>query len=197
MNIGVLGTLGYNIYKKPSLITEPRMNTRPLAYISGGLITLFVLEGFTADKYLETPQGQDELRRAEEEGHLLYNRTKEIILRPKVAGGILGVGESDFVFENITGYSRLLKRTSRYFLLLGMRHIYTGTCPSSPAVRSRTCLWAFSPGLACKDGLWSDISRKASPIGTEMEHNNVEIGAGLLRRAKRRIANWNVGVCYI
>jgi hypothetical protein len=92
VNIGVLGTLGYNIYKKPSLITEPRMNARPLAYISGGLITIFALEGFVADQYLETPQGQDELRRAEEEGHLLYNRTKEIVLRPKVAGGILGVG---------------------------------------------------------------------------------------------------------
>lgn len=97
MNIGVLGALGYNIYKKPSLITEPRTNIRPLAYISGGLITFFVLEGFIADKYLDTPQGQDELRRAEEEGHLIYNKTKEIILRPKVAGGILGVGELDSV----------------------------------------------------------------------------------------------------
>jgi hypothetical protein len=92
VNMGVLGALGYNIYRKPSLITEPRMNARPLAYISGGLITLFALEGLAADKYLDTPQGQDELRRAEEEGHLLYNRTKEIVLRPKVAGGILGVG---------------------------------------------------------------------------------------------------------
>jgi len=97
VNIGVLGALGYNIYKKPSLITEPRTNIRPLAYISGGLITFFVLEGFIADKYLDTPQGQDELRRAEEEGHLIYNKTKEIILRPKVAGGILGVGELDSV----------------------------------------------------------------------------------------------------
>lgn len=91
MNIGVLGTLGYNIYRRPTLVTEPRMNIKPLSYISVGLITLFTLEGFAADAYLDTPQGRDEARRVEEEGHYLYNRTKEVVLRPKVAGGILGV----------------------------------------------------------------------------------------------------------
>ena len=90
VNIGVLGTLGYNIYKRPTLVTEPRMNIKPLSYISAGLLTLFTLEGFAADAYLDTPQGRDEAHRVEEEGHYLYNRTKEVVLRPKVAGGILG-----------------------------------------------------------------------------------------------------------
>lgn len=31
------------------------------------------------------------MRRAEEEGHYLYNKTKKVVLRPKVAGGLLGV----------------------------------------------------------------------------------------------------------
>ncbi|KIM23475.1 hypothetical protein M408DRAFT_11503 [Serendipita vermifera MAFF 305830] len=90
VNIGVLGTVGYHVYKRPTLITNPRMNIKPLSYISAGLLTLFTLEGLAAEAYLNTAQGQEEARRAEEEGHYLYNRTKEVILRPKVAGGILG-----------------------------------------------------------------------------------------------------------
>jgi hypothetical protein len=42
--------------------------------------------------HLYRNQGQEEKRRAEEEGHLIYNKTKEVVLRPKVAGGILGLG---------------------------------------------------------------------------------------------------------
>ncbi|KAG8753312.1 hypothetical protein FRC14_006149 [Serendipita sp. 396] len=90
VNIGILGTIGYHVYKRPTLITEPRMNARPLAYTSAGLVGIFTLESLAANAYLQTAQGQEELRRAEEEGHLLYNKTKEVVLRPKVASGILG-----------------------------------------------------------------------------------------------------------
>ncbi|CAG7855194.1 SubName: Full=Related to 40S ribosomal protein S18-Coprinopsis cinerea {ECO:0000313/EMBL:CCA74180.1} [Serendipita indica DSM 11827] len=91
VNLGVLGTVGYHVYKRPTLVTEPRMNARPLSYIGAGLFSLFTLESLAADAYLRTAKGQQELRRAEEEGHYLYNKTKEVVLRPKVAGGLLGV----------------------------------------------------------------------------------------------------------
>jgi hypothetical protein len=56
VNLGVLGIVGYQVYKRPSLITEPRVNARPLAVISGGLIGLFALEGWATEAYLNTPQ---------------------------------------------------------------------------------------------------------------------------------------------
>jgi hypothetical protein len=56
VNLGVLGIVGYQVYKRPSLVTEPCVNARPLAIISGGLIGLFALEGWATDAYLNTPQ---------------------------------------------------------------------------------------------------------------------------------------------
>jgi hypothetical protein len=72
-------------------------------------IGLFALEGWTTEAHLDTPQvrpecpyqrnfdsirGQEELRHAEEKGHCLYNRSKEVVLRPQVARGLLGAGMS-------------------------------------------------------------------------------------------------------
>ncbi|PVF96143.1 hypothetical protein CPB86DRAFT_787292 [Serendipita vermifera] len=91
VNVGVLSTVGYHIYKRPTLVTEPRLNARPLAYTSAGLLGLFTLESLAVNSYLNTPQGREEKRRAEEEGHLIYNKTKEVVLRPQVAGGLLGI----------------------------------------------------------------------------------------------------------
>ncbi|KAG8814508.1 hypothetical protein FRC17_001100 [Serendipita sp. 399] len=125
VNIGVLGTIGYHVYKRPTLITEPRLNARPLAYTSAGLIGLFTLESLAANAYLETAQGQEELRRAEEEGHLLYNKTKEVVLRPKVAGGILGA--ANLAVLSALGYgvyvhwdSHVLTRRNVSYISIGL-----------------------------------------------------------------------------
>ncbi|KAG8796843.1 hypothetical protein FRC16_009462 [Serendipita sp. 398] len=56
VNIGILGTIGYHVYKRPTLITEPRMNARPLAYTSAGLVGIFTLESLAANAYLQTAQ---------------------------------------------------------------------------------------------------------------------------------------------
>ena len=56
VNLGVLGIVGYQVYKRSTLVTEPRVNARPLAIISGGLIGLFILEGWATEAHLDTPQ---------------------------------------------------------------------------------------------------------------------------------------------
>ena len=109
VNLGVLGIVGYQVYSRPSLVTEPRVNVRPLAVIFGGLIGLFVLEGWATNAYLNTPQvrpqypcgrdfdsiqGQDELRYAEHKGHYLFNRVREVVLRTQVSGDLHGAGMS-------------------------------------------------------------------------------------------------------
>lgn len=62
-------------------------------YSGLGVVGLFAFEGEVAAAYAKTPQGRQELARARDEGHYLYHRSKEVVLRPKVAGGLLGVGE--------------------------------------------------------------------------------------------------------
>lgn len=75
-------------------------------YSGLGVAGLFLVEGEVAAAYARTPQGQQELARARREGHYLYNRTKEVVLRPKVAGGLLGVGT--YLHHNSVGFNKLI-----------------------------------------------------------------------------------------
>lgn len=45
------------------------------------------------ESYLDTPEGQAEYERAKREGSRAYIQAKEVILRPGVAGGLLGARE--------------------------------------------------------------------------------------------------------
>lgn len=45
------------------------------------------------ESYLETPEGQAEYERAKREGSHAYVQAKEVILRPGVAGGLVGLRE--------------------------------------------------------------------------------------------------------
>ena len=86
----MIGTFGYQLYSRPSL----RSDTRALGTAALGALVLFGAEGFVAEAYRRTPAGQEEERRARDEGAAIYRHSKEIILRPTVAGGLVGIRES-------------------------------------------------------------------------------------------------------
>lgn len=54
---------------------------------------LLSVEGYAAEKYRQTQQGQAEARRAKQEGTLIYKHLREGILRPGVLGGVVGLGK--------------------------------------------------------------------------------------------------------
>lgn len=56
-----------------------------------GSLALLGTEGYLAERYRETPQGQREAQKAKEEGALLYRHAREQLLRPGVLGGLLGL----------------------------------------------------------------------------------------------------------
>lgn len=76
------------MYTQPHLRTDSKI----LGSSAAGALIILGVEGALAEAYRNTPQGKDEERRAREEGAALYKHTKEIILRPKVFGGFLGIG---------------------------------------------------------------------------------------------------------
>lgn len=46
------------------------------------------------DSYLSTPEGKQEAERAKKEGSKFYKQSREVVLRPQVAGGLVGAGKS-------------------------------------------------------------------------------------------------------
>jgi hypothetical protein len=88
-NVGLIATFGYQLYAKPHL----RSDTRALSTAVVSTLVLFGVEGYVAEAYRQTAAGQEEERRAREEGALLYRQTKDIVLRPGVLGGLVGAGE--------------------------------------------------------------------------------------------------------
>lgn len=90
MNIGLISTVGYQFYTQPHL----RSDRRTIAWTAAGMLALLGGEGWVAEAYRNTAAGREEERRAREEGAALYKHGKEIVLRPKVFGGLMGVGMS-------------------------------------------------------------------------------------------------------
>lgn len=68
-------------------------------------VTLLSVEGYAAEKYRSTPEGEKEERKAREEGAILYRAAKENILRPGVLGGMLGVCKSMPLHISVPGLS--------------------------------------------------------------------------------------------
>ncbi|KAF8587986.1 hypothetical protein K439DRAFT_1630178 [Ramaria rubella] len=87
VNVGLLSTLSYQLYTQPHLRSDGRF----LGGSAAGALVILGAEGFLAEAYRNTTQGREEERRAREEGAALYKHTKEIVLRPQVFGGLLGV----------------------------------------------------------------------------------------------------------
>lgn len=86
VNVGLLGTLGYFAYTRRDQPWDRRIVGGAVA----GTLALFGAEGYVADSYLSTAEGQAEAERAKREGSRFYMQAKEVILRPKVAGGLAG-----------------------------------------------------------------------------------------------------------
>ncbi|KDQ21291.1 hypothetical protein BOTBODRAFT_25715 [Botryobasidium botryosum FD-172 SS1] len=87
INIGILSAVGYDLYYHPSL----RSNRRFLSTAAAGTLLLFGAEGAVAEAYSRTEAGKAEAKKARREGSLIYNRSREVILRPGVLGGLVGL----------------------------------------------------------------------------------------------------------
>ncbi|KAK7438041.1 hypothetical protein VKT23_018208 [Stygiomarasmius scandens] len=85
VNIGLLAGAARAFYTQPHL----RRDTKVLASTAAATFALLSAEAFGVEQYRQTPRGREEERRAREEGSLLYQHARELILRPKVLGGLL------------------------------------------------------------------------------------------------------------
>ncbi|KAK8850527.1 hypothetical protein IAR55_004445 [Kwoniella newhampshirensis] len=86
VNVGILGTIGYFAYTRKDQPWDRRIVGGAVA----GTLALFGAEGYVADSYLHTPEGKQEAERAKAEGSKFYLQAKEVVLRPQVAGGLVG-----------------------------------------------------------------------------------------------------------
>lgn len=87
VNVGLLAGASYAFYTHPHLRSDKQA-------IGGTLAAALVLsgvEGYAVERFRETPYGQEEERRAKQEGALLYRHAREAVLRPGVLGGLVGV----------------------------------------------------------------------------------------------------------
>lgn len=87
INVGILAGTARAFYAQPHL----RRDTKAISATVAASIALLSAEGFAVEKYSKTPKGQEEARRAKEEGSLIYRHLREQILRPGVLGGLLGI----------------------------------------------------------------------------------------------------------
>lgn len=97
-NVGIIAGAGRAFYTDPLL----RRDSAAIGLIVAGGLSLFSLEGYAAERYRRTSRGQEEERMAKEEGTLLYRHAHEIILRPGVLGGLLGLMNTTII--GIVGY---------------------------------------------------------------------------------------------
>jgi hypothetical protein len=95
VNLGLLGSLGRTLYIKPAL----RKDTAFIFSAVAATLGLFAVEGYAAEKYRQTPRGWVEERRAKEEGAYLFAKAREIVLRPKVFGGFVGLSECYLAYD--------------------------------------------------------------------------------------------------
>jgi len=86
VNVGLLGTMGYFAY----INRDRPWDRRIVGGAVAGTLALFSAEGYVADSYLDTPEGRQEAERAKQEGSRFWLRSKEVVLRPGVFGGLAG-----------------------------------------------------------------------------------------------------------
>ncbi|KAF7376047.1 Phospholipid-transporting ATPase [Mycena sanguinolenta] len=87
VNIGLLAGAARAFYVNPHY----RRNTQVISATAAATLALLGVEGYAADAYRKTAAGQEEERRAKEEGAAIYRYLREQILRPGTLGGLLGL----------------------------------------------------------------------------------------------------------
>ncbi|KAJ7647444.1 hypothetical protein FB45DRAFT_893472 [Roridomyces roridus] len=87
VNVGLLVGAARAFYVQPNY----RRDTTIISTTLAATFALLGLEGYAAEAYLKTAAGQEEERRAKEEGAMIYRQLKERVLRPGVLGGIVGL----------------------------------------------------------------------------------------------------------
>ncbi|CAD6572814.1 MAG: hypothetical protein TREMPRED_000637 [Tremellales sp. Tagirdzhanova-0007] len=86
VNVGLLSTLGYFAYTRRDQPWDRRIVGGAVA----GTLAVFGAEGYVTESYLQTDEGKEEAQRAKKEGSKFYLQAKEVVLRPGVAGGLVG-----------------------------------------------------------------------------------------------------------
>ncbi|KAJ7783016.1 hypothetical protein B0H16DRAFT_475813 [Mycena metata] len=87
LNIGLLAGTARAFYVQP----EYRRDTKVISTTVAAALALLSAEGYAAEAYRQTAAGQEEERRAKEEGAVIYRHLREQILRPGTLGGLVGV----------------------------------------------------------------------------------------------------------
>lgn len=85
-NVGLLGTIGYYAYTRRNVPWDRNY----VGATAASVLALFGIEGVVAEQFAQTPEGKEEIARAKQEGSKFYVNARELILRPSVAGGLLG-----------------------------------------------------------------------------------------------------------
>jgi len=85
-NVGLLSTIGYYAYTRRNIPWDRNY----VGATAASVVALFGIEGVVAEQFANTPEGQDEINRAKAEGSKFYVNARELVLRPGVAGGLLG-----------------------------------------------------------------------------------------------------------
>ncbi|KAJ6586806.1 hypothetical protein DFH09DRAFT_1141578 [Mycena vulgaris] len=87
INIGLLAGAARAFYAQPHY----RRDTTVISSTVAATLAILGVEGYLGEAYRKTAAGQEEERRAKEEGALIYRHAREQILRPGTLGGLLGL----------------------------------------------------------------------------------------------------------
>jgi len=86
VNLGLLAGLGRAFYAKPHL----RKDTAFILQTAAAAVGLLFVEGYAAERHRQTPRRSEEDRR-EKKGVLVYEKVREVVFRPGVLGGLMGL----------------------------------------------------------------------------------------------------------
>ncbi|KAJ7594795.1 hypothetical protein C8J56DRAFT_1161352 [Mycena floridula] len=70
---------------------ELRRNPKVISSTVAAAAAILAVEGYGVEAYRKTAGGQEEERRAKEEGTLIYKHIREVVFRPGVLGGLVGL----------------------------------------------------------------------------------------------------------